>query len=761
MFNIAQSFFIDPELILNAPTVYVTSIELYFKFKPAEGKGVSGINKPGVSINICPVKNGIPQEHLSNIKTLARKEYDNINISTDATSATKFTFDIPVLLSSNKQYAFVISFDDPDFVLWKNKSGEVDITSGITTKLSSSKVDGNFYKLTEGKDVTPENDVDLKFKINVAKFTVDSGNTFTVCNEAYEFLSLTSGSISNSFFGGEYVYQMQTNANGTVNCVSTNFDVFGTGTDFGNTTASSSYLKISNNDLIVISNSSVVQVRKVNVVTNTTFLNVTSAFTTSSNGHNIRTFEDGTISTNSTSNVVIGTNTSFNTVLSAGDYVVISDGTDGNTEVRSVVSVSNSSYMVLDVVPSFTNSTAGYFLSPVAKVDTYRGYSDYLTLYKSSANSTLYFQSGKTIKGVDSLAIATIDSVNDVKVSKFTPYYNVVLPAGTRATYNVNFANTTYAISANNLSSIDISKTQFSYHPSIVASRSNEVNNPSNLFANSKSMNAKLTFTTENMFVSPYVLEQNLDFNLQRFLINNSSNNESYANGSAYSKSISKIVTLDSDQLAEDLIVYMTAYKPTDTDIEVYARFLSEEDDEYINNKNWTKLELDVPTGSNIVSLNSDINDFVELKFIVPTYHSGTAVSSGTFSVTSATNVITGSYSTVNTDIVTGDVVRVYNSTFPDTYFVDSVTASNTTTITLSQNITNNDVTGVGLLIEKITDKNSAFRNNQNFNVLRYFNSSMAKFDGFNKFALKIVFKSPYHHLVPRVTEYRAIALSA
>ena len=281
------------------------------------------------------------------------------------------------------------------------------------------------------------------------------------------------------------------------------------------------------------------------------------------------------------------------------------------------------------------------------------------------------------------------------------------------------------------------------------------------MFANSKSINANLTFSTTNEFVSPYIVEDNCDFAIQQYFINNDSTNETYANGSAYSKYISKPITLEPNQVAEDLFVYSTAYMPSNTNIEVYAKFLSEEDGEFLNNKNWTKLTLNIPTGSVKYSSDTNLNDFIDLSFVVPNYHPGTDVTSGTFQTTSACNVITGSYSTVNTDIRSGDLVRVYNPTFPNTYFVEMVTASNTTTITVSETISNSDVVGSGLKIQKITDKNSAYLDNQNFNIIRYYNKDNARYDGYKQMAIKIVLKADNHFKVPRVLNYRALAVSA
>ena len=333
MFNKAQSFFLDSSSAQGASVVFVTSIELYFKDKPTADKTQSGTSKPGVSLNICEVKDNVPNMNTADIKTLARVEYDNINTSASAATSTIFTFDTPVPLQTNKQYAFLIKFDNSEpFALWKNRVDEVDIVTGVATKLSSGKVDGNAYDITHGFDVTPLSDVDYKFKINVAKFTGARSNPFTISNEAYDFLKLTSGAVNGTFIGGEYVYQQQANLTGTVVVSSGGANITGTSTTFAS--------DVANNDLVVVANSSVSQVRKINIVTNTTFMNVTSNFSTSASAVNIRKFNTGTISTNASSNTIIGTNTSFASIAS-DSYIVISDGTDGNTEVRKVVRALN------------------------------------------------------------------------------------------------------------------------------------------------------------------------------------------------------------------------------------------------------------------------------------------------------------------------------------------------------------------------------------------------------------------------------------
>jgi len=853
MYNLGQSFYLDSEIFNNASTVYLTSVNLYFKSKPVENQTVSGVSSPGVSINITSMKEGYPETSLASPRTIARVEYSSINVSETAASSTKFTFKIPIPLSTNKSYCVLIKYDDPEFVIWKNRSGEEDIISGDTAKISSGKADGNYFEIRNGSVITPLNDVDLKFSLNFAKFTA-TDKYFRVNNEAYEFLKLSSASVSGAYIGGEYVYQQQANAAGSVAVSSGGSNVTGTSTDFGNTTSSSAFDKIANNDLIIIDNGSNLQVRKVNVVTNTTFLNVTSSFTVTASGANIRTFEDGILLANSQSNTIIGTNTSFNTTLSTGYKIVLSDGTPGNTVVREVVSVTNSTYIILDVKPPFDSAQAGYYISPVGIVDKYRSATDTIVLYKSNANSTLYFETSKILRGVDSLAKSTIFELVDLKLSSFTLRYNVFQPAGTKYSIFFNTSNSSYnKIDSRAVQLENLQQSLIDNYDATIASRSNEVRNAGNLFSNSKSTQVLLRLVSDNVYTSPFVLENDLDLETGEFLINNDSSSEAFSNsrfqiatfnansqvnssadfitvtsnpfvnndvvkyivspgntavtgitrnksyfvvsanstgiklsdtlggpavdisattssetghtlrrdGVAYSKYVTKPITLSVDQVAEDLIVYMTAYKPASTDIEVYAKLLSEEDGDNFNSKNWSKLSLDVPTNSKIVSLESNPYDFVSLTYKIPGYQAGVEVSQGTFVTTLSNNIVTGSFSTVNTYITSNSLVRIYNPTFPNKYFIETVTSSNTTAFTLPTNISNNDLVGSGLKVEVISDKNSAFADNQNYNITTYYNSKMGKFTSFKTYAIKIVLKSANHYLVPRVKEYRAVALSA
>jgi hypothetical protein len=66
-----------------------------------------------------------------------------------------------------------------------------------------------------------------------------------------------------------------------------------------------------------------------------------------------------------------------------------------------------------------------------------------------------------------------------------------------------------------------------------------------------------------------------------------------------------------------------------------------------------------------------------------------------------------------------------------------------------------------GFFIDVISRPNSGFLDNQNQNVLTYFNKSLSKFRTYNSFALKIVLLSDDGVNIPFVDDIRAIAVSA
>jgi hypothetical protein len=155
--------------------------------------------------------------------------------------------------------------------------------------------------------------------------------------------------------------------------------------------------------------------------------------------------------------------------------------------------------------------------------------------------------------------------------------------------------------------------TFFNSVPTVIKSRSNEADG-----VRSFTLKATLENTSGStpIYSSPLVDGDIASMKVFEYIINDFNANEHTSIGSASSKYITKVVSLADSLDAEDLKVFLTAYRPPGTTIEVYAKFLSVSDSDIIGEKPWTKL---IGSGTNPVSENANRFDFKEHTFNIPT----------------------------------------------------------------------------------------------------------------------------------------------
>lgn len=279
-FDLAQTFYVDSTAVKDASTTFVTSVELYFYSKPVLNQTQSGLNKPGVSVYICstdienaPILDDVTQEFAG------RVEYDDILVDTDdGATSTKFTFRQPIPLTTDRVYAFLVKYDgsDPGFGLWYNKAGENKLGTTIKTQVSSGKVDGFLFNVTNGNVLTPQQDADLTFKLNVARFTSVS-STYKLFNKPMEQMSIAT--TVGRFQGSEHVFQERADATGSVNVEIGNNIVTGDGTSFTSLFNSGDYIVIRNTAFDAVAPQT--NVRKISSIANNTYmvLNEAPSFT--------------------------------------------------------------------------------------------------------------------------------------------------------------------------------------------------------------------------------------------------------------------------------------------------------------------------------------------------------------------------------------------------------------------------------------------------------------------------------------------------
>ena len=248
-----------------------------------------------------------------------------------------------------------------------------------------------------------------------------------------------------------------------------------------------------------------------------------------------------------------------------------------------------------------------------------------------------------------------------------------------------------------------------------------------------------------------------------RHVINNDYTNEHTSYGNAAAKHITKKITFSEGRLAEDSIVYLRAFRPPGTDFKVYNKLYNSQDSEAFDDKDWTLMEC--TAGADQVSSLSDNKDIREFTYGIPISPNTAYVVAGTVTLNS-TSTVAGTGTSFRSEIAgvkTGDLVKIYDPLFADQkYFITSVNSvTNDTTLVIDDTTANASLLGEGLKLAKLQYKNQAFRNLNNDNVVRYYNTSMHVYDGYDTMAIKIVMLSSKSTVLPEVEDVRAIGVSA
>lgn len=243
-----------------------------------------------------------------------------------------------------------------------------------------------------------------------------------------------------------------------------------------------------------------------------------------------------------------------------------------------------------------------------------------IILEGSSARIGRVFQNGNIINGLDSNSSATISSVDDIMLSYFQPM----------------LSRTTDSVSTVDLSGVftDPVETNVSYEKAIPFNDKTNFNNRGmKLFSKSNDINKTKPFrlivslnNDSNATSTPFFdVETAMIFAYQYKITNTPETTSRY---------ISKTVELAENFDSEDFRMFVTAYKPLNTDIKAYIRIQNASDPLSFESNPW--IELFAVEGDNIFSSSSNLNDFKEFVFNVPE----TAKNMGVVSYTNST----GSY---------------------------------------------------------------------------------------------------------------------
>lgn len=156
---LAQTFIVD-----TPGGAFITAVDLYFQAKDA--------NIP-VTLQIRTCENGIPTQRVLPFANVT-KAASAVNISSNATTATKFTFDAPVHLIQGVEYAFVVISNSDAYKLWVSELGEYDVTD-VTYRITKQPYNGVMFKSQNASTWTPDQTKDIKFKFYRASFSTSPG----------------------------------------------------------------------------------------------------------------------------------------------------------------------------------------------------------------------------------------------------------------------------------------------------------------------------------------------------------------------------------------------------------------------------------------------------------------------------------------------------------------------------------------------------------------------------------------------------------
>jgi len=401
-----------------------------------------------------------------------------------------------------------------------------------------------------------------------------------------------------------------------------------------------------------------------------------------------------------------------------------------------------------------------------------------------------YFSSSKIINmEFSDLIIGTnFDTVAGSIATTYykNPYYVISSTAGTptHLGYSYKLADTAN-YDANKRIIRELVDTRLPYtNIPIMASRSNEfiitaangsVTDPGSLLPGSGLV--EILASSNNDFTP--IRPNNLSLIYGKYSVNNDYTGENTDYGNADAKHITSKINFASDRFAEDLLVYLTAYRPLNTDIKVFARLHNSNDTEAFDDKDWTLLSLISP---DVYSSSANPNDYKELSFGLPLYPNTYSTFVGTANVDPTSTTVVGDTTTFSTDLQNNDLIKIYSPLFPNNYAISVVTSvSGTNQITISKLIVDTGVAGPGLKIDLIgraanTANNvgyplQAFRNNQNRGVVRYYNSAMSEYDTYNTIQIKLVMLSDVSQVsstsanaipttIPRIDDIRVVGVS-
>lgn len=324
----------------------------------------------------------------------------------------------------------------------------------------------------------------------------------------------------------------------------------------------------------------------------------------------------------------------------AGNYVTVGTviannavaGRSANGTVRDIVREYANGTVIVKVDPYNTtglsslatsngtiNLLGSNFTNGAAQVDSFaantsQGFVNFLdtaNLRMNVKGSSGSFANG-FVRGQVSGASARVLAANNLVMNTIVPKIPQISYANTSANWAARLTNTSGTISTA-FTDIDLGvENEFRDGEKKIFGKTNEAGLAA-VSGSKKSLVLKGTFSTTDTKLSPVIDLSRANAYVVENFINNSFTNETNEVGDAEMRYISKPIELADGQDAEDIKVFVSAYKPSGTGVHVYAKIHNAEDGQSFEDKDYTLLTQ--ITASNTISDSVDTTDFKEFEF--------------------------------------------------------------------------------------------------------------------------------------------------
>ena len=229
-------------------------------------------------------------------------------------------------------------------------------------------------------------------------------------------------------------------------------------------------------------------------------------------------------------------------------------------------------------------------------------------------NVTGRFQVNDILTGSKSGVTGKLISFRDFKVNVIHPQAEQLVFHATSLSWSLKTTNNSNVLGSN-FKFISVNSNNTLLDEKRVLSYSNEIG----ALQDKRSVNIQSVFTSGFNSISPVIDMRRLSAICIENLINNDSTDETNATGgNAAAKYISKMVVLDEDLDAEDIKVFITADKPSGTQIEVYYKIINNSDETELDERPYIKMEQVTDNGLFSIDIQ-DLDDFKEFEYKVPT----------------------------------------------------------------------------------------------------------------------------------------------